>query len=101
MKLPHVNPRDLISEKPINLYPQGGFPPYGTGEPLNCVPASGEKFKFKNMNTIFHDNSEHRLFALTIFKKLYHTINKQSTSEYNKKGSAHHHADPFKLYLFL
>jgi hypothetical protein len=67
----------------------------------DCVPTSSGKCKFKNMNTIFHDNPEPRLFALTIFKKLYHTINKQSTSEYNKKGSANHHADPFKLYLFL
>ena len=69
MKLPHVNPRDFISEKPINLYPKVGFPPYGTGGQLNCVPTSGEKFKFNNMNTIFNDNSEFRLFTLTILKK--------------------------------
>jgi len=69
MKLPHVSPRDLISEKPINLYPQAGFPPYGIGGQLNCVPTSSGKFKFKNMNIIFRDNPEHRLFVLTILKK--------------------------------
>jgi hypothetical protein len=58
----------------------------------------------KKTKNNFPDELELTLYDPTISLNIYHTMNKQSTGnarQYNKKGSAHVYADPFKSDLFV